>query len=388
MRIAFASDFHLGNKYARVEKTREHGYLALEELKNKLLSINPDLLIIGGDIFDSPNVDTRSLFEFLKFIMELNANGIGVITISGNHDGKYWGKENFEYQAPFILYKIKNYLKRLGAEKIEYYSYYGLYRNKNSVDWKTLKEIEDKYGLPIVGFSYRLADDVKNLLVEMQIINEQLRDYIVVMHQSIKEIINEPAAIEKRLIDQLLSNAQFKLFGHMHKKHFEGNLLVAPSLYSLDYSESVIEKGFWLIEDKNYKFIPIDDKRKFIIAEVDLVKGDIPKIQPDPDAILVVKAVLRPEQSEKLQSLINRWRQQFLYVNVKRDVVTNEAKELAVKAKATREKMNKEDILREYLGKDYMLFKYLYDKFKDANEDILYKYISDEENLDKLLNLK
>ena len=105
VKIAFASDFHLGNVYANKKQTEEHSYKALEKLKNKLIDYKPDLLIIGGDIFDQNKIDGKALDVFLSFVEELNANGIGIVTISGNHDGKYWLKENFDYSIPFMLYK-------------------------------------------------------------------------------------------------------------------------------------------------------------------------------------------------------------------------------------------------------------------------------------------
>ena len=54
MRIIHTADWHLGQTFYSFERASEHRVF-LEWLENILRERNTDLLLIAGDIFDSPN---------------------------------------------------------------------------------------------------------------------------------------------------------------------------------------------------------------------------------------------------------------------------------------------------------------------------------------------
>lgn len=83
LNIVFLSDIHLGNK---VNNKR------LKQIVDKINSLNPDMVIIGGDIIDDtigPYIK-QNMSETLKKIRA----PYGVYAVLGNHDGNYKGQTN------------------------------------------------------------------------------------------------------------------------------------------------------------------------------------------------------------------------------------------------------------------------------------------------------
>jgi predicted MPP superfamily phosphohydrolase len=72
--IVFISDLHLGHVLA------EH---FAEKVTRKINSLNPDLILIGGDLYDGLKVDPLKIIEPLKNLKSTH----GTYFITGNHDG-------------------------------------------------------------------------------------------------------------------------------------------------------------------------------------------------------------------------------------------------------------------------------------------------------------
>ncbi|AAR39230.1 NEQ383 [Nanoarchaeum equitans Kin4-M] len=347
--IAFISDLHLGNIYANKKETEEHSYNALAKIEEKLLEYQPDLVLVGGDIFDKNKVSGKEIGVFIDFINKMNKNNIGVVSISGNHDGKYWLKESFDHAIPYILYK-----SGINPENgYEYYSFAGIYL-KNSRDWKTLSMIEDKYDISIVGFSFYTKDRLPELYEYLSIIDREKSDYILLMHQSLKSLLpQDPAAI-----DLTIENYKYALFGHMHMKYYKDKIIVTPPPYSISLKEANTEKGFWLI-DKKPVFVPIEDSRPFIKMAIDL---DNPiEIKPNKNAILILDVYYRESQIDKLNLLKKTLSENFLYVKI--NPILKETSKIIVKKSE-----NKEEIFKKYLKEDYDFFMELYEKFRDIKD--------------------
>lgn len=89
MRILHTSDWHLGKKLYKKERTSEHEKF-LHWLSETIKSQNIEVLIIAGDIFDTPVPTTESLSQFFRFLKDLenyqNAPLKKVLILAGNHD--------------------------------------------------------------------------------------------------------------------------------------------------------------------------------------------------------------------------------------------------------------------------------------------------------------
>ena len=87
MKIIHTADWHLGQTFYGHERYREHK-LFLDWLCNVISEKEIDLLLIAGDVFDSPNPSAeaqRMFFAFLTRVTTAN-EGLQVIVTAGNHD--------------------------------------------------------------------------------------------------------------------------------------------------------------------------------------------------------------------------------------------------------------------------------------------------------------
>lgn len=87
MKIIHTADWHLGQQFYRQERTREHA-LFLEWLCAVIKEQNADLLLIAGDLFDTPNPSAEAqkmLYRFLKEVTSQNST-LQIIITAGNHD--------------------------------------------------------------------------------------------------------------------------------------------------------------------------------------------------------------------------------------------------------------------------------------------------------------
>ena len=87
MRIIHTADWHLGQSFYGFERTAEHRVF-LDWLLTLLAERNCDLLLIAGDIFDTPNPSAeaqRMLYDFLRKATTENPQ-LQVVITAGNHD--------------------------------------------------------------------------------------------------------------------------------------------------------------------------------------------------------------------------------------------------------------------------------------------------------------
>ena len=85
VKILHSSDWHLGKrlfKQSRAEEHKEFLQYLLKYLKENSIYI----LIIAGDIFDSPHPPHESIQQFFDFLAETAKLNIESIIIAGNHD--------------------------------------------------------------------------------------------------------------------------------------------------------------------------------------------------------------------------------------------------------------------------------------------------------------
>lgn len=87
MNIIHTADWHLGQTFFEYERSAEHACF-LEWLSQQIVENDADLLLIAGDIFDSPNPSADSQKMFYKFLCNVTAikKGLKTIITAGNHD--------------------------------------------------------------------------------------------------------------------------------------------------------------------------------------------------------------------------------------------------------------------------------------------------------------
>ena len=87
MKLLHTSDWHLGNQFNRSENRDEEFKNIFDWILNEVESEGIDLLLIAGDIFESPNPSNDTVKQYYEFIGKLSRTGCRhLVVIGGNHD--------------------------------------------------------------------------------------------------------------------------------------------------------------------------------------------------------------------------------------------------------------------------------------------------------------
>ncbi len=87
MKFLHTADWHLGQTFFEYDRKTEHLQF-LTWLKDQIGELEIDVLLIAGDVFDSPNPSAESQKMFYQFLREATAQNppLQIIIIAGNHD--------------------------------------------------------------------------------------------------------------------------------------------------------------------------------------------------------------------------------------------------------------------------------------------------------------
>ncbi len=86
MRILHTSDWHLGKRLYKLDRSEEHS-LFLDWLIKTLIDQKIDVLLIAGDIFDTPTPPHQALETFYNFLHRISVETkTETMIIAGNHD--------------------------------------------------------------------------------------------------------------------------------------------------------------------------------------------------------------------------------------------------------------------------------------------------------------
>ncbi|HEX2865379.1 MAG TPA: exonuclease SbcCD subunit D [Deinococcales bacterium] len=102
MRVLHTGDWHVGRNLKGRDRTGEIGR-ALEEILAMLRTEGAQLLLVAGDVFDSPNPSAEAESVVYEFFRQVGELGVPSVIIAGNHD------------SPARLEGISGLLKRVNA---------------------------------------------------------------------------------------------------------------------------------------------------------------------------------------------------------------------------------------------------------------------------------
>lgn len=87
MKLLHTADWHIGQTFYEYDRRNEHIHF-LDWLKGRIKDLQADVLLIAGDIFDSPNPSAESQKLFYSFLKEATSENptLKIIIIAGNHD--------------------------------------------------------------------------------------------------------------------------------------------------------------------------------------------------------------------------------------------------------------------------------------------------------------
>ncbi|MFK4785796.1 exonuclease SbcCD subunit D [Fusobacterium sp. MFO224] len=116
MRILHTSDWHFGKKLEGMKRIEEQEKF-INNLKDIVQGEEPDLILIAGDIFDTPNPSAEAETLFFESLKKISLNGkVGIIIIPGNHDNgeRLAAVKSLVKDIGVIIYKRPYEIKKLG----------------------------------------------------------------------------------------------------------------------------------------------------------------------------------------------------------------------------------------------------------------------------------
>ncbi|MFN9717320.1 MAG: exonuclease SbcCD subunit D C-terminal domain-containing protein [Planctomycetota bacterium] len=87
LKVLHTADWHLGQSFFGFDRDYEHGQF-LDWLLSTLISEQPDVLLVSGDVFDSINPSAAAQKRYYNFLAGAHAGcpKLQIVIIAGNHD--------------------------------------------------------------------------------------------------------------------------------------------------------------------------------------------------------------------------------------------------------------------------------------------------------------
>jgi exonuclease SbcD len=245
MRILHTSDWHLGKRLFKLDRGPEHE-LFLEWLLKTLIEKRIDLLLIAGDVFDTPTPPHQSLELFYNFLHRISIETkVEVYIIAGNHDS------GLLLEAP---------AKILATHRVRVW---GKLSQIVEDHWIKFKNI-DICAIPFFR-SYELLSDGEGdalTAIRRYISRDKVRPQLLMLHHlaGIYEAGGSEQVITLSGVDSIptedLKRFDYVALGHIHKPQ----KIAEQSYYSgspipLRFSEST-KKSVIIIEEKDGRLIP------------------------------------------------------------------------------------------------------------------------------------
>jgi len=259
-RFVHASDLHLGYAQYGLEVRRQDFDNAFRELVDITIELEPDFMIIAGDLFHQARPTNVTLENAIRSFKRLKDAGIPVLTVDGSHDS-----------APntitsTILYPLDSagliiHLPRhQGAcwRKPECCYVYGIpnYHNRHKTQQELPKFMSENIPTPEAGIAN-----------------------IFVLHGAVDLPAIKPPYIEAEISpEQLPSGFCYYAAGHVHERFLgkfkDGYLAYSGCTETVGYDEAKIIKGFYhvKVDEKGQirpEVIELTSPRRFVILEHD-----------------------------------------------------------------------------------------------------------------------
>ncbi len=269
MIILHTSDWHLGKRLMKLDRSEEHeGFLnwLLDTLKSEKI----DLLLVAGDIFDVPNPPHQSLELFYKFLNRVSVETkTETLIIAGNHDS------GILLEAPKELLKthrVKVWGK-LSQNPADHWTTIG-----NTLDVCALPFFRSFELLPQAAAGRGEGDAIEAL--KKYVVREKSRPSLLLFHHlaGIYESSGSEQVVSLSGVDsipvELLKDFDYVALGHIHKpQKISENAYYSGSPIPLRFSET-LAKSVMLLDLKDSK-ISISKFPIPVLRPLHLVKAEI-----------------------------------------------------------------------------------------------------------------
>lgn len=278
MKISILSDFHFGFAYG--SELENDSFENADEAVQKTL--DSDLILIAGDIFDSRLPRTGVWAKAIKVLVKpLLKENTGIKLIHSSKDLKEISKRTLRHLPVVALHGTHERRGKDEMNAIEALDNAGLLIHLHC---QTVVFEKDGIKVAVHGMSGVPERFAKDILYEWNPKPLEGCFNILMLHQSIDPFVYSPLEPPSLSLSNLPKGFDLIVDGHIHLSGQEklGNTsLVIPGstiITQLEQNEAEAEKGFYRIDlDKEVKvnFIPLENNRKFFYTEIRLEGGSI-----------------------------------------------------------------------------------------------------------------
>lgn len=252
-----AADLHLGYSQYGLEVRRQDFDRAFQELVDRTIEMQPDFMIIAGDLFHHARQSNVTLESAIQNFNRLREVGIPVLTVDGSHDS-----------APNAL--TGTVLNPLDSAGLIHY----LPRREGAC-WKN--DCCYVYGVPNYRTRRRTEEELPAFMQEKQPTPNSDMFNIFVFHMALDLPSVTPPYMEAEAPPELIPEGfNYYAGGHVHRPYRErfkdGLLVYSGCTETTDYADAQVKKGFYHVKvnEKGVaspEFVELDSPRKFILVE-------------------------------------------------------------------------------------------------------------------------
>lgn len=264
MRMIHISDLHIGKQLHGYRLLDDQAYI-LEQIIQKIKEMEPDVVVIAGDVYDKPVPPAEAVALFNSFLTQLSDTVTSICVVAGNHDsgaridyGCHILERNRIYIAGEAPKNEREFLRKAVIED-----------EHGTVDIWLLPFVKPSYVRHFLGEEADTYENAVRLLLGREKIDTQKRN-VLVAHQFFVGASGEALTSDSELLqvgglDQIsysvAADFDYAALGHLHRKQTIGEDHIVYSGSPLQYSVS-----------------EANDKKYFVCVDMG-AKGDV-KITP------------------------------------------------------------------------------------------------------------
>ena len=264
VKFIHTADWHIGRKLQGIDLL-ENQQFVLENLITEMKKIDPDFLIIAGDLYDRsvPSKEATTLLQ--EFLVKINIEyNIPIFAISGNHDSRERlaiGEAWFSKHKFYLHTRLEQAFDKISYENADIYllPYFEPFEAREYFEDATLTTHNAATKRVIDEICKNLDMNKTNILVAHTFVSGGLET------DSEREI--SVGTVENVAVE-VFDKFDYVALGHLHNPNAikETRLKYSGSPMAYSFSEASQTKGMRLIEVTkecySEEFIPLKQKRK------------------------------------------------------------------------------------------------------------------------------
>ncbi|MBE9177465.1 DNA repair exonuclease [Oculatella sp. LEGE 06141] len=247
-RFLHLADIHLGfDRYDSKARTQDFFYALQDAIETYAIQEQVDFVVIAGDLFEHRNIQPATLNQAQVCLQALQAAGIPVLAIEGNHDNRPYGTKAswLRYLADWgllILLEPGN----VAAGEPFYSAWNSEERQGGYIDLEC--------GVRVVGsqwYGTSAPKAIEQIADALQTLPPSPAHTILLFHHGLEgEIARYQGALRYTdLLPLKQAGVDYLALGHIHKSYArEGWIFNPGSLEANSVEEARYERGVYLVE--------------------------------------------------------------------------------------------------------------------------------------------